>query len=326
MINSIWIILWLATGPIAQGRSVLPAVMSEGYLRFADQRTFDQTVAMLQKLSPAARASWEKRLGFRSMRDEFERTLMAEEQYFGVSRSRAEVSARISSSDGGPVAFNPRAVLVVVSRDGARHFELNASSEAIASVLNADGLVQIGSDVFVYSRSGRLPRALIAAARYIKVVEEGEPGGGGAASSGPAYEIKKISVPPNGTWNEANTVISGDCKIILYVNFDQIESENTTTTSFRLRVRSLRRTVFGWDKNDKANINLRGYYAANRFPTPANSAWNVTSAGKTHTLDYPVFLDIVDKTISVPILLFQGNVRATRNGCAHGVISEIKWQ
>src|SRR5204863_143296 len=126
------------------------------------------------------------------------------------------------------------------------------------------------SELYEYSRDGRT--------RY-------DPKVSARVSSDPPL------IPPSGTWAASRYATSDTCKIILYVNFDQTESEHFIDTSLRIKVRSLKRTTAGWYKNDKASITLSGHYAANRFPNPANAAWNNNSNGKVHTLEYQVFTD-----------------------------------
>lgn len=201
------------TATPAQSQPIEKVRCDQGVLTFSDNTSLNETIEMLSRMTLSEVVQWEDGIGFRSQSTLFRKMMDAEEQneqriYSGLDHALTREQLAALGYLYSPTAdyLNlERSGLVeeVVEADGNHHKELTIKNQAIAFVVNADGLVRVGEFTFKYS-----PKSLVITGKNGQVVHE-ENEGQRALSDNWSTTSNWFNDPYNGSGRRVRTTVNG---------------------------------------------------------------------------------------------------------------------
>lgn len=274
--------------------------------------------------------------GFESMRAVFNDIVGAEEQVALKYENLSAEALDILANSNEPVEHseiakkNAQMLITTTTSDGGSFFDKNIPNEMLSAIVNKKGLVEVNDTIYQFTylhakalTDGDEGKIDLLLETTVSVPDKAiivafknnnggaiDPGGGlwlidtgggwdGTTGSGGSGGGSTQAVCPWGSWVESCISNNGRYRVILYIDFVQQlrpTNSNVIETTFKFKVRSLKRRLFGvWYDNYSANLSASGNYNGNtsiNCQTQATEIWSggyaYNSASKTHTFEYPI--------------------------------------
>jgi hypothetical protein len=265
--------------------SIIQNKGSFNILEFKSEEDLYATLAYLEKKDDLSLDNWEKEVGFISMRKAFND--IADDE-LNFSESTELIHSELINK-------YPNTIVIEKTEDSCGFFDKNIHSDYLSKVVNPDGLICVAGKIYQHTKD------------YIKIIENGDKSMIRAlfstTTSNAELGIKIIPINSDNTksgtatFHKQSEQKNGKLKILLYEDFIQNTSGTFKVTTYRVRVRSLKRRLWGlWYDNYNTNIKLatsvqgnatEGWLPNNNNYVNVNWSCNYTlySNGQMHTFD-----------------------------------------
>ncbi len=287
----------------AGNNASLRSSTADNFLTFSTQNEFYARLSFLQSLPDGQVETWEIARNFLSMRSAFNSVVRGEEELSQRLDSIAQDS--IPYYEGLPVRHCAAAsqyayMLVTVNEGDGSFYDANINNYNFAYLTNTYGIIKIEGKIYQFTKDA------------IKTIDDGNaqmiPDLLSASQSIPSKRITVVRnasgylmgarISSTGTFVRSKIGNSGRNRTIVYQNWDQLSTSqpNTKVTSYKIRVRSLQKRLWGaWYDNKSRNLSLSGNVVGNiTYGKLANGTfvtigWSFgvgSTSSSQHTWDY----------------------------------------